>query len=417
MGFSLVPGNCEGLGFYPQRCAVPEISYTDAFERSLRGSTLFVTGTETMVQMSQRSCNAVTILSPDPEFRGLNAIAGPPDAYDEAVVVGVRGVILLFQAGGPILVNSPTGWTLNDVEFCGSYVAVGNSGTIIKSIDGGNSWSLLASPTQTDLFDLNCGTNDEIRIFGADLNGYISYDGGFTWTEMNFYGAFSSDARIRGSGPPDLYTSFFLDDSNGYVFGEFGVAFKTTDGGSTWQPGFVPGFNRINTAYFSSVDSGVVAGDNGTIRFTTDGALSWFEDSLASSLTTQNINHVEVNETDSIATIVGDSGTVIYVATDSTLLETHDVDTSIPPEYELSQNYPNPFNPGTTISFAISHRSLVTLKVYDLLGKEVAMLVNDRFSPGSYEATFDGSGLASGVYLYRLTSENFTATKKLVLVK
>jgi photosystem II stability/assembly factor-like uncharacterized protein len=83
----------------------------------------------------------------------------------------------------------------------------------------------------------------------------------------------------------------------------------------------------------------------------------------------------------------------------------------------LAQNYPNPFNPVTTISYRLSERSHVTLTVYDLLGKEVATLVTEDQQPGSYEVTFDGSGFASGVYVYRLKTGAFQQAKRFVLAK
>ncbi len=90
---------------------------------------------------------------------------------------------------------------------------------------------------------------------------------------------------------------------------------------------------------------------------------------------------------------------------------------TIPEEFYLSQNYPNPFNPTTTIRYSIPQNSKVTLKVYDILGREVATLVNEAKQPGNYEVAFNGSGLASGIYFYRLQAGNFSATKKLILMK
>ena len=83
----------------------------------------------------------------------------------------------------------------------------------------------------------------------------------------------------------------------------------------------------------------------------------------------------------------------------------------------MSQNYPNPFNPITTIDYSIKSAGLVTLKVYDMLGNEVASLVNERKEPGNYNVTFDAANLPSGIYLYALKSGNFLATKKLILLK
>jgi hypothetical protein len=102
------------------------------------------------------------------------------------------------------------------------------------------------------------------------------------------------------------------------------------------------------------------------------------------------------------------------------------INSEIPKEYKLMQNYPNPFNPSTVISFsvpdgfpigAVGNDKNVVLKVYDILGKEIATLVNEPLQPGTYEATFDGSNLMSGVYFYRLQSGEFTDTKRMLMIK
>jgi hypothetical protein len=86
-------------------------------------------------------------------------------------------------------------------------------------------------------------------------------------------------------------------------------------------------------------------------------------------------------------------------------------------EFSLKQNHPNPFNPTTQINYSVKTTSEVTLKVYDMLGKEVASLVNGRKEPGNYSVTFNAENLPSGIYVYKLTAGKFTTTKKLLLIK
>jgi hypothetical protein len=90
---------------------------------------------------------------------------------------------------------------------------------------------------------------------------------------------------------------------------------------------------------------------------------------------------------------------------------------NVPSDYGLAQNYPNPFNPNTTIEFSLRKTSKVNLSVYDVLGKEVANLVNGVKTAGIHRATFDGVNLTSGIYFYRLKTENGVFTKKLTLLK
>ncbi|MBI5475866.1 MAG: T9SS type A sorting domain-containing protein [Ignavibacteriales bacterium] len=94
-----------------------------------------------------------------------------------------------------------------------------------------------------------------------------------------------------------------------------------------------------------------------------------------------------------------------------------DFTTELPLEFNLFQNYPNPFNPTTTIQFDIPNAGFVTLKVYNLLGQEVAMLVNEGKKIGRYEVEFDGSKLPSGIYFYRLVAGDYVSTRKFILIK
>ena len=86
-------------------------------------------------------------------------------------------------------------------------------------------------------------------------------------------------------------------------------------------------------------------------------------------------------------------------------------------EYKLAQNYPNPFNPSTKINYSIQAEGLVTLKVYNILGQSVATLVNEFKTAGAHTVNFDATKLSSGIYLYKIDSNGFTQTKKMMLVK
>jgi formylmethanofuran dehydrogenase subunit A len=89
----------------------------------------------------------------------------------------------------------------------------------------------------------------------------------------------------------------------------------------------------------------------------------------------------------------------------------------LPVKFELAQNYPNPFNPSTNIKYAILSQSLVKLAVYDILGRQIKILVNELKQPGNYEVTFDAGNIATGVYFYKLEAGDFVDVKKMVLMK
>ena len=102
---------------------------------------------------------------------------------------------------------------------------------------------------------------------------------------------------------------------------------------------------------------------------------------------------------------------------DTTLAGINQIGFEIPSSFSLHQNYPNPFNPITNIRFNLPKNGFVTLKVFDIIGREVTTLVNEKLCAGSYETEWDGSGYPSGVYFYRLQTESFIETKKMVLLK
>ncbi|HEX9652462.1 MAG TPA: T9SS type A sorting domain-containing protein, partial [bacterium] len=100
-----------------------------------------------------------------------------------------------------------------------------------------------------------------------------------------------------------------------------------------------------------------------------------------------------------------------------TLVSVERIAENTPEHFTLKQNYPNPFNPSTTIEFEIQRTEHVELSIYSVLGQRVATLVNERLSPGSYKATFDASGLTSGIFFYRLEAGSFKEVKKMILTK
>jgi hypothetical protein len=107
----------------------------------------------------------------------------------------------------------------------------------------------------------------------------------------------------------------------------------------------------------------------------------------------------------------------LYTILKPTTTAVGEVGSAIPTTIELSQNYPNPFNPSTSFEFRVPGLELVELRVFDLLGREIATLVNEAKAPGSYVVRWNAGGLSSGVYFYQLKVGSFVGTKKMVLMK
>jgi len=143
------------------------------------------------------------------------------------------------------------------------------------------------------------------------------------------------------------------------------------------------------------------------INTTTSYTISWL---------TESGNQFEVEvDTPSSGTVLVHSATLITVgSTPATLVKAAP---QLPNSFTLKQNYPNPFNPSTQIQFSVPQAGFVSLKVYDMLGREVATLVHQELSPSTYSITWNAANVASGVYLYRLDAGNYSVTKKMVLMK
>jgi hypothetical protein len=149
-----------------------------------------------------------------------------------------------------------------------------------------------------------------------------------------------------------------------------------------------------------------------TIFSTTDTTATFFPGNLQ-SLSSYVLTGYVTNGYDTTAT-----SNSIFFPTASIVTDVKETSARVPMSYALYQNYPNPFNPQTTISYSLPQASTVTLIVYDLIGREVAALVqNERKAPGNYEISFDASNLSSGSYFYKLQTNGFLETKQMVLIK
>jgi len=168
-----------------------------------------------------------------------------------------------------------------------------------------------------------------------------------------------------------LFSVSFTDVNNGTAIGENGTIIRTTNGGTNWTLQLSGTTNWLGSVYFTDSNNGIAVGENGTILRTTNGGVTF-------------INQIS---------------------------------SEIPKGYSLYQNYPNPFNPITNIKFDIPKSSYVKLTIYDMLGKEVTTLVNEKLSTGSYKVNWDGSGYPSGVYFYKLVTGDFIDVKKMILLK
>ncbi|HEY9166599.1 MAG TPA: YCF48-related protein [Candidatus Kryptonia bacterium] len=226
-------------------------------------------------------------------------------------------------------------------------------------------------------------------------------DHGYSWTTLN--------TGVSAT----LENVTFVNDLTGWIVGDSTTILKTTDGGTSWSRYDTELQYHFNWVTFVDDSVGWIVGSNGAIMKTTNAGATWDKVPSGTLVNLRSIFFKDKNH----GYIVGDSGKVLLYDTTFTTSVGSERHAVQPISFEVSQNYPNPFNPTTTISFSIPRDEFVELKVFDVLGKEVGTLTNQKYNAGAHSIQFNASNLASGTYLYRLTAGENVATRKIVLIK
>jgi hypothetical protein len=198
---------------------------------------------------------------------------------------------------------------------------------------------------------------------------------------------------------------------------------RTTNGGAQWVVSDSSIHAGYKSVHFVNRDTGWavgagtdLVGGEGRIIATTNGGETWIVQRPGGRLNDRRLYSLDAT-TSNLVWIAGDMGEILHTTNGGGLTSVEAINGELPTQLELTQNYPNPFNPTTTIRFAIPTSGPVSLRVYDVLGREVATLLESQMQPGRFETHFDGSHLASGVYLCRLASNGKTAVRKILLMK
>ncbi len=270
---------------------------------------------------------------------------------------------------------------------------------VLKSVDGGVNWTeanngLPNKAVQTLLF----GAAGE--LYAGTFGGGVakSVDGGENWTAMDNSYPYIWKLAIDNEG--NLFAGTY---GNGLYKSVDGESWSCSNEGINSQHIYSINFDNDNNAYVCSWSAGIFASTNSGENWESLG----MEGMGASSV---------MLEPESNSIVVGTADGAVF-SRPAVVVGIEDDEVKTPTTFELKQNYPNPFNPSTTIKYSIAKASFVTLKIYDILGKEVATLVNDTQKQGEYEVHFNAKNLASGMYIYQIKADNFVSSKKLMLMK
>jgi photosystem II stability/assembly factor-like uncharacterized protein len=306
----------------------------------------------------------------------------------------------------------------------GSTLYVGTLSGVFRSLDDGVSWVAMdAGMTNPYVRTLACSRG---AVFAGTLGGgvYVSNDSGRTWSERNLGLANTSVMSIVVSG-----SRIFA--------GTYGGLFMSTNEGARWMKLDPTGVNPIprigpgrestsavlepKTVYTLAVyeQRVFIAMMEKGVYTSTDGGATW--ESLNGGLVNRSFYSIYVTQSDLY--VGGFGGGVGRRSLKEIATEINDAEEWTPESSSLSQNFPNPFNPTTSIRYSIpparpsEMRRMISLHVFTLLGQQLATLVNEEQSSGSYTVTWDATGVASGTYIYRLTVGSVTRSRAMVLLR
>ncbi|MBN8570417.1 MAG: T9SS type A sorting domain-containing protein, partial [Ignavibacteria bacterium] len=265
---------------------------------------------------------------------------------------------------------------------------------LFKSSNAGANWSYIPAPA--DIQQPIEFINENTGWAGREYEGlYRTTNAGVNW-------------QLVYNTPLEIKQLAFINANTGVMTadGQYGI-YKTTNGGSNW----IRKFERENI-YYTSLEmidnnTGYVLAEINFRNFvykTTNAGEMWVRNNNMPTPFMTNFSFINTNT----GWMVGPGSLIMKTTTGGASVSIQQISTTFPDKFYLSQNYPNPFNPVTNIEFSLPKNSFVKLKVFDLLGREIANLVNEILSAGSYKYDFNASALPSGIYFYKLETENFS---------
>jgi photosystem II stability/assembly factor-like uncharacterized protein len=270
----------------------------------------------------------------------------------------------------------------------------------MNTTDGGITWNNQTSGISTGLFDVIFLDSNTGTVVGA--NGIIlrTFNGGIDWFQQ--------------AGPGQwLYSVDFSSADTGYAAGAGGTILYTEDGGQNWINQNTGTTDRFSGIAMSTSSNVTAVGIEGMIMQTTDGGNTW---EPYVQRTDHHLWDVFFIDEDN-GTIVGEGGRIFGTKPGGIVSVESNHTNELPKQFVLNQNYPNPFNPNTIIQFSISSTAFVTLEIFNVLGELIDVLVSEELIAGTYNYNWSALGLTSGIYLYRLKSDGYIKTNKMVLIR
>lgn len=313
------------------------------------------------------------------------------------IFAGGRGGVYKSSNNGASWSVINNGLTTTDVRaliVSASTLFAGTSGGVFSSSDNGANWSKVSNGlTNTDVYALLA--SDGVLYAGTSKGVFRSSDNGNTWIQTSLD---SNTVRIFASSGSTL----FAGTSKGLYI-------------STNQFNDSKRINNNDIRSLATTATEVIFGTygGGVSYASISDNPSWLK--ITNGLFNPRVISLATSSTNVFAGT--NSGGVFRLPVSALITSAKSTKTEIPTHFNLEQNYPNPFNPSTTISFTLPSRIYVSLKIFDALGREVAVLVSEELPAGKHSCKWESHGMASGIYFYQIQAGTFRETKKLLLLK
>jgi hypothetical protein len=268
------------------------------------------------------------------------------------------------------------------------------------------------------------GAGDTNLFAGTDNDGGVfrSTNNGTSWTEVDS-GLTNTYYGIFGTPTVNVFTITSGIGGTNIFAGTHGLGvFRSTNNGTSWSQVNTGLADSEITAFAVSPNgaggTNIFAGTSGGVFLSTNNGTNWTAVNTGFTEDTVTALAIVPNGAGDTNLFAGTWGGGVWRRPLAEMITgVKEEQNNLPSNFALEQNYPNPFNPTTTINYSVSKTSMVTIKVYDILGNEVASLMNEEKPAGRYSVNFTASKLASGVYFYRMQAGSFVETKKLILLK
>ena len=285
----------------------------------------------------------------------------------------------------------------------GDWWQFGEWGGVFKSTDGARSWTLIGLK---DTMITSLATMQDTIFAGGQRSIYRSDDDGTSWT------------RCDSGVPEDVFTRSLLTVGDTLIAGTDLGIYLSTDMGSSWSArnNGLPFDSTHTTNIYSMISylDHLFMGTNRGVYHSSDMGMNW--ESISDDLGGSTLPVYSLSVQDDYI-FAGTRGGVWRRAISGVVSVEDPGDDPAPQSYTLYQNNPNPFNPSTSITYSLSMAGLVSVRIFDILGREVATLIHERKEVGKHTVEWNARSIPSGIYLYRITTERFSDTKKMVLVK